>query len=430
MSNQITNVLKAKLEEIRSSNQSIGIEVQRNASKEVLQYFVLDFIYHHPAYSNWIMYGGSALRICHGLDRMSVDLDFEVENEVTSGFLKQITKEILIHFEKTYGIGSDVLTTSITNNRGITLKFHIGEELGLSFHSKQIHVKIDLNHFSIHPKIVTERWPQNEYQLSFVIKTYNMSALMASKIAALFLRGRRGVGENIYEEKGRDIYDLLWYMGKGIVPDLDYLKAKNVEEAKDFRTLFDKLVFKMGKVSEQNLKEDLSPLFTNQTFIENWIKNWRELFMRYLEHYEVHTATSLQEVVISRDDKTDVFSFHVVYHTEDNKTVTIRYHISGFWIDDKEGDLSVKVSEEVKKVVEFSFNGTLIRPSLNHKLMQYAELFYQKSERYLKSTQRVLLGRVIETKFIRMTSDSLNQKEQILLNASALLSCDLEDLFK
>ena len=49
---------------------------------------------------------------------------------------------------------------------------------------------------------------------------------MASKIAAIFLRGTRGVGEATYEEKGRDIYDLLWYMSKRIVPDLDYLKAK------------------------------------------------------------------------------------------------------------------------------------------------------------------------------------------------------------
>ena len=43
-----------------------------------LQYYVLDFIYHHPEYSHWIMYGGSALRIIHKLNRMSVDLDFEI----------------------------------------------------------------------------------------------------------------------------------------------------------------------------------------------------------------------------------------------------------------------------------------------------------------------------------------------------------------
>ena len=47
------------------------------------------------------------------------------------------------------------------------------------------------------------------------------------------------MGKAVYEEKGRDIYDLLWYMDKKVIPDLDYLKEKkkDVEEAKDLRTL-------------------------------------------------------------------------------------------------------------------------------------------------------------------------------------------------
>ena len=40
------------------------------------------------------------------------------------------------------------------------------------------------------------------------------------------------------------------------------------------------------------------------------------------------------------------------------------------------------------------------------------------------------VGRSIDTKLIRMTAEHLNQKEQIILNKSALLSCELEDLLK
>jgi len=281
MSNQIITTLKNKLDEISTSYGEISVEVQRNALKEALQYYVLNFIYHHSEYKNWIMYGGSALRICHGLDRMSVDLDFEVDHQVTNEFLEKLKNEIANYFKKDHDIDSDILTIGMTNNRGLTLKFHIAEKLGLNIHSKQVHVKIDLNHFKVHPKIVTENWPQNEYQLSFSIKTYNMSALMASKIAAVFLRGQRGIGENIYEEKGRDIYDLLWYMQKKIIPDLDYLKAKNVEEATDFHTLFDRLTLKIlnNPKTDENLRQDLPPLFGNQTFIENWIKNWKNSFL-------------------------------------------------------------------------------------------------------------------------------------------------------
>lgn len=432
MSNQIIATLQSKLDEISTSYGETSVEVQRNALKEVLQYYVLNFIYHHPGYKNWIMYGGSALRICHGLDRMSVDLDFEVEHQVTNEFLEKLKNEIADYFKKDHDIDNEILTIGTTNNRGLTLKFHIAEKLGLNIHSKQVHVKIDLNHFEVHPKIVTENWPQNEYQLSFSIKTYNMSALMASKIAAVFLRGQRGVGKNIYEEKGRDIYDLLWYMQKKITPDLDYLRAKNVEEANDFRALFDRLTLKIlnNPKTDENLKQDLPPLFSNQTFIENWIKNWRASYMRLLKEYKINKITKLQEVKIFQDFSTDVFSFTYWYDTEDDNQVGITYKISDYWIKFREGDLSIEVSDQIKNHFELNQNGIIDQSPSEDKLLKYAELFYQKTERYLKTTNHVIPGDTINTKFIRMTADNLNPKEQILLNKSTLISCELEDLLK
>lgn len=432
MNNQILTTLKKKLEEISASYGEIEVEIQRNAVKEVLQYYVLNFVYHHPKYSNWIMYGGSALRICHDLDRMSVDLDFEVDHEVTNGFLGELKKDITKHFKSAYDIDSDLLTIGTTNNRGLTLKFHIGEKLNLSFHSKQIHIKIDLNHFVTRPKIVTERWPQNEYQLSFIIKTYNMSALMASKIAAVFLRGPRGVGKNIYGFKGRDIYDLLWYMKKRVVPDLDYLNAKNVKEAKDWRTLFDKLTIKLlnEERMDENLKKDLTPLFADQTYIQNWLSNWRDTYIRLHDDYKIHTITNLEEVAVFQDFHTDVFSFIYSYKTESGNSTRIIYRLSDYWIDFGDGDLLIKTSEKIKNLFKFSNNGWTSNPPPHDKLMQYAELFYKKTEDYLKKTNRIMIGNTIMTKLIRMTADNLNQKEQILLNKSALLSCELDDLLK
>ncbi|MCK5061378.1 nucleotidyl transferase AbiEii/AbiGii toxin family protein [Candidatus Parcubacteria bacterium] len=432
MNNQILATLKKRLEEISTSYGEIGPDVQRNAVKEALQYYVLNFIYHHPKYSNWIMYGGSTLRICHDLDRMSVDLDFEVDNEITNDFLNKLKDEIIEHFKNTYGVNSNLLTIGTTNNRGLTLKFLIGEELNLGFHSKQIHIKIDLNHFAARPRIVTERWPQNEYQLSFVIKTYNMSALMASKIAAVFLRGPRGVGEKIYGHKGRDIYDLLWYMRKKIVPDLDYLKAKNVKEAKDLRTLFDKITINIlnDKGMDENLKQDLTPLFIDQTYIQNWLNNWRESYMRLHDEYEIHTVTELEEVGVRQDFHNDVFSFVYWYKTDDGKSIKIIYRISDYWIEDREGDLLIEISKKIKKLYRFDSNGRNRNSISQNKLMRYAELFYKKTENYLKKTERIMIGSAITTKLIRMTADNLNQKEQILLNKSSLLSCELDDLLK
>ena len=419
MSEQILAGLKRRLDEL-SADGEVDAEVKRNSLKEVLQYYVLNFVYHHPEYSKWIMYGGSALRICYGLDRMSVDLDFEVSREITEKFLEKIENEISKYFIDNYGAGHDFLTIKITTGRGLLLKFHVGKELNIGHPSEQVHVKIDLNNFTA-PKTVTERKPINRFQFSFVITTYNMSALMASKISAIFLRGDRGVGGVVYEEKGRDIYDLLWYMTKKVVPDLDYLVAKGID-VKNPRAIFDNLTFQMNRVNNANLKQDLMPLFLNHTYIENWLKNWLESYFRLLDEYKINTVTTLEIIDVHQDFYTDNFSFVYRYRTEEGKTVRIICAISDYWIDFREGDLPTNINSEIIQ--------SFIKGDMSDKLKQYVTLFYEKTEAYFKKTNRIMLGNIITTKFIRITADNLNQKEEIVLNKSALLSCELDDLLK
>lgn len=429
MSEQIIAILRKKLDDL-ASHGGMDAETLRNALKEELQFYVLNFIYHHPEYNKWIMYGGSALRIIHGLDRMSVDLDFEVSDKVTKSFLDGLKKEIEDYFSRTYSAHSGFLIAKIVTERGLLLKFDVGRALNLSHSSNQVHVKIDLNHF-IAPKTAIERRPINRGQLSFVIMTYNMSTLMASKVAAIFLRGKRGVGKDIYEEKGRDIYDLLWYMNNKIAPDIGYLSAKNVKEAKDLRTLFDKLTVKMNNVSDENLKRDLLPLFVNRAYIENWLANWRESYMQLLNEYKIRVAKTLETVKIHQDFNTENFVFTYNYSTEEEgRTCSIRYVIGCHWIEDQEGNLSNAIDENIRRITEFKPDGWIIHPVPHEKLLRYADLFYRKTENYFQKTNRVMLGRSIATKIIRMTAENLNQEKQILLNKSALLSCELGDLLE
>jgi len=369
------------------------------------------------------MYGGSALRIIHGLDRMSVDLDFEISHAVTDKFLDGLKKDVEDYFLNTYGAGADFMTAKVTTGRGLLLKFYVGEELSFGHPSKQVHVKIDLNYF-VAPKTVSERRPINRDQLSFVIITYNMASLMASKLAAIFLRGTRGVGEAVYEEKGRDIYDLLWYMGKKVVPDFDYLIAKDID-VKDPRALFDKLTLQINKVSDKNLEQDLEPLFVDKTFIGNWLRNWRESYFHLLEKYKINTVTTLENIEVHQGFYTDNFSFVYCYKTEEGRMVRIIYIISNYWIDFRDDDLPTKINDKIIKLA-----GGDMKDQLSDKLKQYITLFYEKTEKYFEKTNGVMLGDTIITKVIRMTADNLNQKEQIVLNKSALLSCDLDDLMK
>ena len=427
MSEQISTILKRKLDDL-SAYGGIDAETRRNALKEELQFYVLSFIYHHPEYGKWIMYGGSALRIIHGLDRMSVDLDFEVSHSVTEKFLEELKKEVEDYFTNTYGAGIDFLTIKTTTGRGLLLKFHVGKELNLGHTSDQVHVKIDLNYF-VAPKTVTERRPINHDQLSFVILTYNMGALMASKLAAIFLRGTRGVGEAVYEEKGRDIYDLLWYMGKKVVPDFDYMTAKGID-VKDPRTLFDKLTIQINKVSDKNLEQDLEPLFVDKNYIRNWLKNWRESYLRLLDEYKIRTVMDLENIGVHQDFHSDNFSFVYWYKTDDGSSIRIVYTISDYWIEFRDGDLPLGINNNLNDRIMFGNDGRGFKVDIQDKLKQYVTLFYQKNESYFKKTNHIMLGDSILTKVIRMTADNLNQKEQIVLNKSALLSCELDDLLK
>lgn len=421
MSEQISTILKRKLDDLAAYG-SLDAETRRNALKEELQFYVLNFIYHHSEYNSWIMYGGSSLRIIHGLDRMSVDLDFEISHAITEKFLEELKKEVEDHFTNTYGAGADFLTVKITTGRGLILKFHVGEELSSGHPSKQVHVKIDLNHF-VAPKTVTERRPINRDQLSFVIITYNMSSLMVSKLAAIFLRGIRGVGEATYEEKGRDIYDLLWYMNKKVVPDFDYLIAKGID-AKDPCALFDKLTLQINKVSDKNLEQDLEPLFVDKTYIRNWLKNWRESYLHLLDAYKIRTVTGLKKIAINEDFSTDNFSFTYVYDTMEKELVKIVYTVTYEWIKFQK-PLGVDKRDDLMSLVSYESSA-----ELSDQLKQFVALFFKKNADYLKKVNQIMLGDSIITKVIRTTAENLNQKEQIVLNKSTLLSCELDDLLK
>jgi hypothetical protein len=435
MSEQILKNLQMKLGEELSGYGNVSPDIKLNKVKEILQYYVLNFIYHHPKHSKWVMYGGSALRIIHGLDRMSVDLDFEVAFVMTENFLQGLKKEIEDHFINNYGATVDFLTVKITSGRGLILKFNVGEKLNLGHPSNQVHVKIDLNNF-VAPKTVTERRIINRDQLSFFILTYNMGALMASKLAAIFLREQRGVDKNIYDYKGRDIYDLLWYMDKKAVPDFDYLNAKLKEkgvEVPDIKTLFDKLTINILNYEKMDdlLKDDLKYLFENQSQFENWFKDWRNNYLRLLDDYKIRTILKIEPpIIVYEYFSTDNFSFTYTYNTEDKKFVRIKYTISDYWVDFSEGDLIIEADKKLEDKIKFTREGWSSSPMPEDKLKQYATLFYQKTENYFKKTNHIMLGDSIITKVIRMTADNLNPKEQIVLNKSALLSCELDDLLK
>lgn len=424
MSEKISLILKDKLNEI-ADYKIINAEIIRNILKEELQLYLLNFIYNHPEYNKWIMYGGSALRIVHGLNRMSIDLDFEISHSITKKFLEKLKNEIENYFKENYELRSDFLAIKISGQRGLLLKFNIGEKLNLNHPSKQVHLKIDLNHF-VFKNTINERHPINQDQFSFVILTYNMSTLMASKLSAIFLRGFRGVGKNIYFEKGRDIYDLLWYMNKKIIPNIDYMKAKGVN-IKDPDQLFEKLNSQINKVKDENLKNDLFPLFINSNFIENWLKNWKETYFKLIENYKINNIELLDKITINQNINNESFSLIFNYHTNENEQINISYHINEELLNLINKDLNVKKNNKIENKIVFPNN---LKIKIKETLINLAFLFYKKNENYFKKTNNKIINNDINTKIIRLNANNLNRRKEIILTKNKLITSQLEDLLK
>ena len=80
--------------------------------------------------------------------------------------------------------------------------------------------------------------------------------------------------------------------------------------------------------------------------------------------------------------------------------------------------------------IEFSANGVSSRPTSEKKQKEYASLFYEKIETYLKKINHELVGDTLTTKLIRINADNLNQKEQIILRKEDLTEGDFDDWLK
>lgn len=256
---------------------SLGLraDVLRIKLKERLQLYVLDYIYNSPAYNHLILYGGTALRVCFNLNRMSEDIDFET----TMPFDKRgFAEDVRNYFTKKIQYGG---LTAHVPGRGVSrveLRFPLLHDLGLSLHEKENLIvkvkvnKIDKNHPATFKTVAEGRF-------GFVIRHYILQVLMAGKILACLERVWEKSGVKI---KGRDFYDLLWYMQQGLIPDPDYLAGGGYTVG----PAFEKLRKKVEAIKPGDLLMDLIPLFENPDFPANWSGRFKEQFTILSDKYQ------------------------------------------------------------------------------------------------------------------------------------------------
>lgn len=278
--NNLILEMKRITEEAKDNNLS-NLAI-RTLLKEFLHYFVLDFIY-NSKFKNLIFYGGSCARIIYNLDRMSEDLDFEADKNLN---LNELAKELKNHFSSDLKLNDKF---SIKKEKGINrifLKFPVMNELELSPHKDEtLNIKVEIRsedkkHFKNLKPVFTLN---NMYGKSFIVKHYDLPTLFASKLAAILDRPSKGFKVGRADEeinyKGRDFYDLIWYMNQRILPDKDMLKANRITG--NIGEVFDEISLFIAKPNfKKGLKKDLEHLFPSQEFVENFVSIFRETFFR------------------------------------------------------------------------------------------------------------------------------------------------------
>lgn len=192
----------------------------RNATFEVNQQVILAGLYQGGFFDKAAFYGGTCLRIFHGLQRFSEDIDFSLlcpdpEFDFTQYFQPIIdefasigrTVDIKKKDKKNFGKvesaflkdNTDVYDVSFQTEKSIKIKIEVDTNPPLLFSTEQ--------------KLLME--PR-----SFMTRCFTLPDLFAEKMHALVYRAWKN------QVKGRDWYDFEWYVRNRIPLDFRHLQER------------------------------------------------------------------------------------------------------------------------------------------------------------------------------------------------------------
>jgi predicted nucleotidyltransferase component of viral defense system len=179
----------------------VGIE-PRSVVREYLQARILGSLQRAGAMMSIAFHGGTALRFLYGLPRFSEDLDFALEDPSRGFALRDGLRFIRSELKaEGYQVELRVNDTKVVNS-GLVRFPGLLHELGLSPHREEaLRVRIEVD---------TEPPEGAELETTLVrrfvtlrLLHHDRSSLLAGKLHALLQRSWT---------KGRDLFDLLWYL--------------------------------------------------------------------------------------------------------------------------------------------------------------------------------------------------------------------------
>ncbi len=260
-----------------------NVQETEQALREIMQEITLAGLYRANFFKHAAFYGGTALRIFHGLNRFSEDLDFslleknpdfELEsylNTVIDEFnalgihvtfkqkLKLSTSNVDSAFLKSDTLWSELVFENtipqikLSTKPGIKIKVEVDTDPPLNFETE--------NQLLIKP-------------FSFYVNCFTLPNLFAGKMHALLFRKWKN------RVKGRDWYDLEWYIKKGVELNLNHLCQRALESGdwKENSLTKDQLIellnAKINAINIENVKEDVIRFIQNPNDLEIWSQDY------------------------------------------------------------------------------------------------------------------------------------------------------------
>jgi hypothetical protein len=257
-----------------------------SALREIMQDVALAGLNRSGFFEKAAFYGGTALRIFHGLDRYSEDLDFSLLAINPSFSLEPYFEGMLQEFE---AVGMKIsvqekIKTKATNIDSAFLKTEtiwkelvlekMIPQLGLDLSPRiKIKIEVDTNPplgFETEEKLLLRPY-------SFYVKCFTLPHLFAGKMHALLFRQWK------QRVKGRDWYDLEWYIKKGVPLNLSHF-ALRANDSGDWgnpsiteKEIKELLISKINTVSFEAIKEDIIRFIPDAKVLEIWgviLKHW------------------------------------------------------------------------------------------------------------------------------------------------------------
>lgn len=238
--------------------------------REYLQYKILEIVFTGPFAEKLVFLGGTCLRLVHGNQRFSEDLDFDNFDLSPSEF-DQISKNLAAKLES-MGYATEIKQVAAGAYHCYIRFPKILFEQGLSGHIEE-KILIQLDTEPHHFEFVPDQPIVNKFDVFTKILSTPLSLLMAQKCYAILNRPRN---------KGRDFYDLVFLMGKEISPNMEYLKVKTgISIATELK---ERLLEKCDTLNMDEMARDVAPFL----FSPKEEKKIR-FFVDYLKDYTFRT---------------------------------------------------------------------------------------------------------------------------------------------